>query len=332
MATKKNQHFVPQVYLRNFSLDGASIGVYVRHKDIWVESAPIKKQSCADYFYGKDLKLENLLGNLEYDSSRIFEKLTSPDFQSLNPQELSLLFFYISLQWGRTEFAANQMLNMSRDFQKKTQELFPGCEVPKLKVSETLLSSVEFSVALAVELSSSINDLHIKYLYNTSGLDFITSDNPVCLYNQFCERIGKPSFAFGSIGAQIFFPISPKIMVLIYDDKCYKVGHRKETIIQLSKREDIITLNNIVCINANKVLYFLRKDKISIPRKYLDYTHEEIPLQSVNQLIYCSNRPPLCKAKIPCIKEIHPYKYIQSYDYSMGGLLRPSQMEIRRPL
>lgn len=42
MATKKNQHFVPQVYLRNFSLDGASIGVYVKHKGIWVDSAKIK--------------------------------------------------------------------------------------------------------------------------------------------------------------------------------------------------------------------------------------------------------------------------------------------------
>lgn len=331
MATKKNQHFVPQVYLRNFSLDGASIGVYVKHKGIWVDSAKIKKQSCADYFYGKDLKLENLFGNLEEDCAHIFDKLTNESFQLLNPQELNLFYFYIALQWGRTEFAANQMLNKSRDFQKKTQELFPGYEPPKLKVAETLLNSVECSVSLAVELSSAIKDLHIKYIYNTSDIDFITSDNPVCLYNQFCERIGKPSFAFGSIGAQIFFPISPKIMVLIYDAKCYKVGHRKENIIHISKREEIIALNNIVCINANKVLYFLRKDKIFIPCKYLDYTHEDFPLQNINGVIYFSNRPPVCKMKIPCIKEIPPYKYVQSYDYSMGGLLRPSQMELRKP-
>ena len=149
--------------------------------------------------------------------------------------------------------------------------------------------------------------------------------------NQFHERIGKRTFAFGSIGAQIFFPLSPRVMFLIYDNLCYKIGTRKSKYIHISNSEDVRHLNNITFINANKALYFLNRKNISsfesipaIERTTSLYTK----FQYTNSgLFISSNQPPLCNARFSFIHEMDRTKHIKQYSQSLYPLLRKAVLK-----
>lgn len=326
MATQKNQHYVPQLYLRNFSLDGSSIGLYVKGKDIWTDNAPIKKQSCADYFYGKDLLLENKFAQLENSSSSIFSRLNNCEY-NISETDKEILYFYIMLQYGRTEMAARQLYHLSQDLQTKTNNTFPNFDCPIIKMGENLLNSVKASLTLANELYDSITDLSFKIIINKTPIDFLTSDNSVCLYNQFCEKIHKQSFAFGTIGTQIFFTINPRLMFLIYDSRCYRVGKQNTSNVEIQNLQDAYSLNNIICINANKVIYYKNRKNVRVEPDFLNSNRDRISLnhiQDTNNYLYSylSNTPPLCKVQLSFVRFFSRYSAVKKYDYSMGPLLR----------
>lgn len=327
MAKQKNQHYVPQIYLRNFSLDGSTIGVYVKEKGIWIDRAPIKNQSCADYFYGKDLFLENRFSSLEGKTAELFNRFNQGDF-NLNIDDKETLYFYVMLQYGRTEMVAKQLQDLSKNVQTRIESTFTNHSCPKISAGETLLNSVKLSLELASRYYDTILDLDYKIISNCTSKDFITSDNPICLYNQFCEKISKPSFAFGSIGTQIFFTLNPRLMLAIYDASCYRMGKQKERIIKINNIRDLYALNDIVYINANKVIYFQDKGKVCVRPKEINHNYVTPQIVSHIQnpnnysVIYLSNRPPLCNAQLSFVKLFSRYNSVPEYDYSMGGLLR----------
>jgi hypothetical protein len=61
----KSQHFVPQHYLRAFSTDGRSVRICHLCSGRIVPNGSIKDQSCRDYFYGKDRRIEHALAHME---------------------------------------------------------------------------------------------------------------------------------------------------------------------------------------------------------------------------------------------------------------------------
>lgn len=58
---KKNQHFIPQFYLRNFSYysNGKEIGIYVPTINFFKNDVAIKHQGSKNFFYGKDEIIED---------------------------------------------------------------------------------------------------------------------------------------------------------------------------------------------------------------------------------------------------------------------------------
>ncbi|MDL2227229.1 DUF4238 domain-containing protein, partial [Deltaproteobacteria bacterium OttesenSCG-928-M10] len=67
MTAYKNQHYIPQFYLKNFASDdlGKAINLYNLKSKKHIRNVPIRHQASRDYFYGKDLKIENFLAKLE---------------------------------------------------------------------------------------------------------------------------------------------------------------------------------------------------------------------------------------------------------------------------
>jgi hypothetical protein len=56
---KKKNHYVPQFYLRNFSLDKKSIGMYHLPSRKHIQTASIANVVCRDYLYGKTKEIED---------------------------------------------------------------------------------------------------------------------------------------------------------------------------------------------------------------------------------------------------------------------------------
>jgi hypothetical protein len=100
--------------------------------------------------------------------------------------------------------------------------------------------------------------LSSKIVTNKTQEPFITSDHLVVLYNQFLESRKKYGSNTGLAckGLEIFFPVSPKQLLILFDHDVYKVGNKNDTVINVTDLGDIRTLNLIQCISANENLYF----------------------------------------------------------------------------
>jgi len=58
----KNQHYVPQFYLRSFSNDSRSIGLWFASQDRIIMNASISNMASKSYLYGKDLLCLKIIG------------------------------------------------------------------------------------------------------------------------------------------------------------------------------------------------------------------------------------------------------------------------------
>ncbi len=87
MPEGKNQHFVPQFYLRNFARSDSTKLICTFHipSARYVPNATIKGHACDDYFYGKDgaeQALQEFEGKVSPTIARIIasERLPELDF------------------------------------------------------------------------------------------------------------------------------------------------------------------------------------------------------------------------------------------------------------
>ncbi|MDA3844285.1 MAG: DUF4238 domain-containing protein, partial [Candidatus Kapabacteria bacterium] len=57
---KKNQHYIPKFYLRNFSYqrNNKQIGVYTLKNNLFIQTGKLKKQASKNFFYGSDGEVE----------------------------------------------------------------------------------------------------------------------------------------------------------------------------------------------------------------------------------------------------------------------------------
>lgn len=326
MSNKKNQHFVPKVYLKQFSSDGKSVELCIKKSLEFRSEAAIKNQSSRNYFYGKDLEIENFLSSMETDFGIILSKLSGYSIESLTKDDCEFLFGYTFLQWGRTEASAMDLVAGAKEINDFVSNTFASVDTSEIRAIEDRLENVKRSICLGREMLNTCSDLDFIIIFNDTPIDFITSDCPVSLYNQFHERIGKRSFAFGSIGAQVFFPLSPRVTFLIYDRLCYKIGKRKSKYIHISNPNDVRQLNNITFINANNVLYFRNRNTISSFKQVADIDRNSsryTKFKYTNSgLFWSSNEPPLCNAQLSFVRETDRTKHIKQYTISLYPLLR----------
>jgi hypothetical protein len=72
----KNNHFVPQRYLKRFrSVSDRQVGLYNLKSARTVEGAPMKTQCSRDYFYTKNPVFEQEFTKLEGNHERLFERI-----------------------------------------------------------------------------------------------------------------------------------------------------------------------------------------------------------------------------------------------------------------
>ena len=64
-----------------------------------------------------------------------------------------------------------------------------------------------------------IDDLRVCLVRNKTDIDFVTSDDPAILTNKlFLIKRTSESFGLGSAGNLMLLPLTPKILLLGYDD------------------------------------------------------------------------------------------------------------------
>lgn len=258
---KKRQHFVPKLYLKRFSFqsEGKQINIYVISTRTFIEKGSLAKQAYEDYFYGKDEILENALELIETSVSDLINNIVSDNKlpKYFSTDHLNLLVFVISLH-ARTRYAADE-INEFTD--KAILKVFSNNVHIKdylKKVNISMNNPAAFAMSTAASSVPLGMDLKFKLLINKTKYPFITSDNPVVFYNKFFESrktIGS-STGVAVKGLKIFLPLSTSHYLIFYDGGIYKIGNKKEMLINVTLEKDVNELNKLQFVAANECLFF----------------------------------------------------------------------------
>lgn len=219
MATKKNQHYVPQFYLRNFSKDGKTIGCcYVNGDNSkHIEAAPIKSQAAEDYFYSRDTRLETEFSKLEGKANDIIRKILSTDFRMLSCLDKSFIKQFIIFQSIRTPNIAKAYENVMSDFFNMVNGTNDGIKRVELKGKQIFVLNSLFPYIPKIA-----KKLQICVLENNTDIPYITAVEPVAFFNPYQKKRGTMTGGREQHGSMYFYPLSAKKAIILYDRKAYR--------------------------------------------------------------------------------------------------------------
>ena len=276
MAENKRHHFVPQLYLKLFSNNTKTITVFsLSLNKIVSPNAPIARQCYKNYFYSKNPKIEKKISNIESISKPIIDQiLKTKTLPSKNMKEYYRLLIFVLYQSGRTLFAANQrneqIDKISKILLKKLIQLKKTKDIDCSDVDKVSIKYKQPAIQSLQRVSETfplLFDLNCKLVLNLTKTEFITSDNPVILYNQYYFKQKSSYCGYASKGLIIIFPLNPQTCLLLYDSNMYKVGSKKPNKPVICRNTDEINEINILqTINADKAIFTK-----SMESKYLKY-------------------------------------------------------------
>jgi hypothetical protein len=259
---KVSNHYVPQFYLKNFSNNKKSIGMYHIKHHKYIKEASIKKQACKDYLYGEDGTLEDMLMEIENHCSKIIRRIIETSrLPSKDSQDYALLLLFILLSEARNLKTANSINNFI-DTQMKIllkmdkQYDIPDDVIDKLKISMTIPNLNP--ILSTFELYPILFDLKGVLLVTKNDRQFITSDNPLVRYNQFYvhRKYTLRGYGLGNMGIQLFFPISPQLCICIFDHVLYDYKTNKDGNIEINKGKHMDEINKLIYLNAYTKVFF----------------------------------------------------------------------------
>jgi hypothetical protein len=234
----------------------------------------LKGQCQESHFYGKDLALEKMLSEIEGELASLLKKFDDPIyFPAEHTPERSKLISHISVQWSRTRVAADRTNQMASEYARLTvKDRFAAfLKTKEPQIPQDYLDSFEFGLTDPVKTSLGhgilhvifLTDLAIKIMTAATGLEFITSDNPVIMTNPFFLGT-RPGCVTGlnARGLVVLFPLSPQSMAVLYDPLLYKVGPGSKNVFP-AEEVDMVYVNNLQFLNAGNVTFV--KDSTLIP-------------------------------------------------------------------
>lgn len=95
---------------------------------------------------------------------------------------------------------------------------------------------LQFSLRNAFSSYHLAQDLRIHLLINNTKNHLITSDHPVVYYNKWRENIKDiGTIGLASKGLLIFLPLSPEILLLLYDPTVYMIDNGRNNVSYIIK-------------------------------------------------------------------------------------------------
>jgi len=307
MANNKKQHYVPKFYLKNFSDENGRISVYNIHKDMVLASVPYGSQCAKDYYYGEDCVWEKCLSLKEAQWSALFKRISNGDTLDLDDKNLIKSFALYQRQrtLAENEYKKQQRQELleetGRLLYKKNGWIFDE-EAEKVvrERAENDITPSE-SLQLASQMLSIVDDLSVTVIKYKTQNKLVSSDAPVVVINKFHE----PTIGYGCMGIIFLFPITPELLVVIYDSKMYP-KYKNDSYITSFDETEVRNLNVLQFISAETIL--LANNINDLPectdeeKKIRDTNREGKVLSTLgaddNKLIVTSQRKAIYKCEL----------------------------------
>lgn len=340
---KKNeyQHFVPQMYLRNFSSNGKSIGGFLLADRKYVPDMSIDRVCGRKHLYGEDLKIEKWFSDLEGNWASLLRKIISQKNLDLSEEDWAYLYMFVYLSDARTGYIADSTVDYSTKMAKSIALLghehglidFSDEEIKNLHVSidKPNLAHLQ-SMPTGIEV---MEDLAPALIINSTGKGFITSDCPMMKYNPlFVKRRYHRNSGLGQVGAQILLPISPDLCFFLYDPAVYELK-LKDRVFTMSSPDQVIKLNSLLARNAKASVYFNKIEPQWLIEKYTHgvkntsdvFNNALLRGESGGYLIVSSNSSTMYDAKLS-FYSIRKEFFKVPFPNHMAGPLRPNAQRV----
>jgi hypothetical protein len=260
MPHNKDQHYVPQFYLRNFG-EGDSIALFNLKRRVHVNCASIPGQCQRAYLYGKDGPVEPLLTEVERQAANTIRDIVGGASVLDDPAAFVKLIRFIVIQHGRTPQEAAKFNRMTTKMARAILGA-PGVLTPELRahVDDVGVAwnkpEVE-GILIALKTGHLLLDLTATVLINDTETDFITSDCPVVLVNPWCRgwRSGGVT-GWACAGLQVYLPLSPRYIVLLWNPEVYSMSGGPRQQLRITHPRDVHGLNALRLLSMERNLYY----------------------------------------------------------------------------
>lgn len=301
---KKNQHYVSQFYLKNFSINKnkKNIGAYLLNEDRFIKSTEIKNQVSDRYYYGEDGIIEERLGFMETRQSPLINKIFEKEVPLKNSAGERDLYELVALTHIRNPKIVRYFKNMVNAVANSSVYDFLGKGSLEKHAKIIGFKFIDDIVNFLV-------DLDYKILVNETDVPFITSDLPVVRYNKYLENFSNSfcTIAYSLVGLKVFLPLNENMCLVLYDSETYKIGNKKDKFVYVSCEKEINQINLLQVLNCESMLYFnekftetYAKELVAISRKkrYIDQSKKYLLIGKS----YITERSINIKMNISCIK------------------------------
>ena len=160
---KKNHHYIPRFYVKQFSDNEKSVGMYLNRFQKDIPDASIVKIFYSDYLYGKNNALEDALMNVEGHWSRLIYSINKSNILPSSKLAHQQLIYFMLVSKYRTLITANTNKNLIDKLQ----------EIGFLKSNTTKQTLLQVPNAIplkvALESYSIVEDLEFKLRKNSSS-------------------------------------------------------------------------------------------------------------------------------------------------------------------
>jgi uncharacterized protein DUF4238 len=314
---KNKHHFVPRFYLSAFQSAPKRINVLGVDTSVEVQDASLRDQCYQRKFYGKDNRIEDALAIMEGHAARVLNSIQSTG--TLPPEgtdEHVTLLAFVAFQLLRTTIVAKRVNTVIDKTTKQAHSRDPRFTDRQLDTVQFGFDDpVIFALGNIEQMVVAISDLG-SHLAVSSESVFITSDNPAFKYNQYCEDINYQGIT-GALcrGFQIFFPLTPKLCLVLYDRDVYSVPRaERRSRVSAASDSDIEFLNGMQLLSSDRNVYFsewqarqqirellgrVRQHRDSDPTVVQEYGHDTDPNRS---LLHAFERTPCLKLRLSFFK------------------------------
>ncbi len=262
----QNQHYVPRFYLRHFSKDQKNLLIYILNQEKFI-SGPLDKQCAKINFYSKNPKVEEVFSQYEGKISRtMVDIIKNGSFVNLSKEDYFELLAFILWQSGRTRSAASTVTEgVNRMFDYIKPAMINDEKFVKANISPESIKNAKlvhphpalFSSLCGLTAAQLLVDLQMVLMVNNTEVEFITSDAPVVFFNSFFNQTSLGGvIGIASKGLQIFYPISPRYMIFLYDPSYYAINFDKKFTFKIKKPKDVRRINVLQILNCENSIYY----------------------------------------------------------------------------
>lgn len=257
---KNKHHFVPRFYLTAFQSAPRRINVLGVDTSREIRDASLRNQCYRHKFYGAhDNNIEDALAVLEGHAAQVLKDIESTEMLATEgSEEHQVLLAFVACQLLRTTVAAervNTVIDKTTKQAHSRDQRFTSEQLDEIRFGFD--DPVLFALRKVPFMLMAIADLQ-SHLAVSSEAAFITSDNPAFKYNQYCEGIDYQGIT-GALcrGFQIFFPLTPKLCLVLYDHIVYSVPRRERRArCSIASQSDVDFINGMQLLSANQNVYF----------------------------------------------------------------------------